>query len=120
MLGEPLLISCAIALAVPGPPVEHKDPAVGGSRARSDLNVQSDDGDYLPGRRSFYSFPRSRHVDGGGDKGRSIARQSNDRRDNSPSLDGNHGSNYYGPNYGAPYNGGGYYRGGVYYRERRD
>ena len=75
---------------------------------------------FIPGRRSFYGYPRHHHIDdgqvGGGSYGQPTARSEG----RSPNFDGNHGSAYYGPNYGAPYFGGGYYDRGVYYRERRD
>ena len=68
------------------------------------------------GPYGFYSYPRHRHIDGGG------ARQlPSSVAGGGTSLPGNtHGSAYYGLNYGAPYFGGGYYDGGVYFRERRD
>jgi hypothetical protein len=121
MLGKSLLILSAVALAaVPRLAEARSDAVVGGSQARSDLNTHADDYGYHPGRRSFYSYPRHRHIDGGGDDRGSFGPPLHDSHDGSPSYDGNYGSPYYGTNYGAPYYGGGYYDGGVYYRERRD
>jgi hypothetical protein len=121
MLGKSLLIFSAAALAaVPGS-AEPRSDVAGGSRARSDMNTRSDDSGYHPGRRSFYGYPRHRHVDGRANDGGSFDRPSlYGSDDGSPNYDGNYGSAYYGINYGAPYFGGGYYDGGVYYRERRD
>jgi hypothetical protein len=121
MLGKSLLIFSAVALAaVPGSAEARSDAVVGSSPARNDLNSHADDFGYHPGRRSFYSYPRHRHIDGGGEAGGSFARPLSGRHEGSPNYDGNYGSPYYGINYGAPYYGGGYYDGGVYYRERRD
>ena len=121
MLGKSLLIFSAVALAaVPVSAEARSDAVVGGSQARGDLNTHSDDYGYHPGRRSFYSYPRHRHIDGKGGDGGSFGRPAYGRSDGSPNNDANHGSAYYGTNYGAPYFGGGYYDGGVYYRERRD
>ena len=109
----------AALAAVPGSAKPRGDVA-GDSPPRGELNTHSDDHGYHPGRRSFYAYPRHRHVDGG----RSVAGSSDQPRygsvDASPNYDRNHGSAYYGINYGAPYFGGGYYDGGIYYRERRD
>ena len=88
--------------------------------APADLNTHADDYGYHPGRRSFYSYPRHRHIEGGGDDDGTFDRPVYGSDDRSPNYDGSHGSPYYGTNYGAPYFGGGYYDGGVYYRERRD
>ena len=121
MLGKSLLIFSAVALAaVPGSAEARSDSVVGGSQARNDLNTHSDDYGYHPGRRSFYNYPRHRHIDGAGEDGGSFGRPLYGSYDGSPNYDGNYGSPYYGTNYGAPYFGGGYYDGGVYYRERRD
>jgi hypothetical protein len=121
MFGKWLLIFSAVALsAVPGSAEACSDAVIGGSQARSELNTHSDDYGYLPGRRSFYIYPRHRHIEDGGDDGGSFGRPLYGSFDGSPSTDGNYGSPYYGINYGAPYFGGGYYDGGVYYRERRD
>ena len=120
MLGKSLLIFSAVALAaVPGPAEARSDAIVGGSRAHSDLNSRSDDYGYYPGRRSFYNYPRHRHIDGGGEDGGSFGRPLSGSYDGSRNFDGNYGSPFYGINYGAPYFGGGYYDGGVYYREHR-
>jgi hypothetical protein len=120
MRGKSLLICSAVALAaVPGL-ADARDGVVGGSQARNDLNSRSDDYGYYPGRRSFYGYPRHRHIEGGGDTGSTFSRPRSGSNDSSPNYDGNFGSAYYGPNYGAPYFGGGYYDDGVYYRERRD
>ena len=121
MLGKSLLIFSAVALAaVPGSAEAGSDAVLGGSQARKDLNTHSDDYGYHPGRRTFYDYPRHRHIDGRGENGGSFGRLHNGSHDGSPNYDGNYGSPYYGTNYGAPYYGGGYYDGGVYYRERRD
>ena len=80
------------------------------------MNTHSDDYGYHPGRRSFYNYPRHRHIDGGGEDVGSFGRPLHGSYDGSPNYDGNYGSPYYGTNYGAPYYGGGYYDGGVYYR----
>lgn len=121
MLGKSLAISYALALAaVPDPAETRNEPVVDGPQANRDLNTHSNHHGYLPGRRSFYNYPRHRRLDDKRDGGGSIGRQINSSRDRSPNLDGNYGSPYYGTNYGAPYYGGGYYDGGVYYRERRD
>jgi hypothetical protein len=110
----------AALAAVPGS-AEPRSDVAGSPRARSDVNAHSDDYGYHPGRRSFYDYPRHRHVDGGAGDGGTLARSPvYGSNDGSPNYDGNYGSAYYGVNYGAPYFGGGYYDGGVYYRERRD
>jgi len=70
------------------------------------------------GPYGFYSYPRSRHVDG--DSGGSLDRPLSGLSSGTSPYDNTHGSAYYGRDYGAPYNGGGYYDQGVYYRERRD
>lgn len=121
MLGKSLLIFAVFALAaVPGSAEARTDTVVGSSQPRVDLNTHSGEYGYHPGRRSFYSYPRHRHIDGKRGDGGSFGRPVNDRSDGSPNNDGNYGSAYYGANYGAPYYGGGYYDGGIYYRERRD
>jgi hypothetical protein len=121
MLGKPLLIFSAVAMAiVAGPAEARRDAVTGNSEPRNDLNTHSEDHGYYPGLRSFYKYPRHRHIDGGGNNGRSFGRPLHGSQDESPNTDGNHGSPYYGTNYGAPYFGGGYYDRGVYYRERRD
>src|SRR5436190_21547793 len=121
MIGKSILIISAVALAaVPVPAAARADTVVSGSQARSELNTHADEQGYHPGRRSFYSYPRHRHIDGKGEDGGSFDRTLYGSRDGSPDNDGKYGSAYYGPQYGAPYYGGGYYDGGVYYRERRD
>jgi hypothetical protein len=121
MLGKSLLIFSAVALAaVAGSAEARRDAVVGSSQPRADLNTHSDDYGYHPGRRSFYNYPRHRHIDGGAKDGGAFDRPLHGSYDGSPNYDGNYGSPYYGTNYGAPYYGGGYYDGGVYYRERRD
>jgi hypothetical protein len=121
MLGKSLLIFSAVALgAVPGPAEARSDPVAGSAKAGSDVNTHADESGYHPGRRSFYGFPRHRHIDGGGDADAAGVRSFGGSDGRSSNFDGNHGSAYYGTNYGAPYYGGGYYDGGVYYRERRD
>jgi hypothetical protein len=121
MLGKSLLLFSAVALAaVSGSAEARSEAVVDRSQARKDLNTHSDDYGYHPGRRSFYNYPRHRHIDVTGEDGGSYGRPSYRSYDRSPNYDGNYGSPYYGTNYGAPYYGGGYYDGGVYYRERRD
>lgn len=121
MLGKSLLICSAAALAALGGSAEARGDAVDNdSQPRSDLNTHAEDYGYHPGRRSFYNYPRHRHVDGVGDLRGSFGRSLKGSHDGSANYDGNYGSPYYGANYGAPYYGGGYYDGGVYYRERRD
>lgn len=121
MLGKSLLIFSAFALAAVSVSAEARsDAVVGSSQPRADLNIRSGDGGYHPGRRSFYSYPRHRHIDVKRGDGGSFGRPVYGRSDGSPNNDSNHGSAYYGTNYGAPYYGGGYYDGGIYYRERRD
>jgi hypothetical protein len=121
MLGRLLFMFSAVAqAAVPGSAAARSDAVVGSPHARSDLNTHSEDYGYHPGRRSFYSYSRHRHVDGKRGDGGSFSRPISHGSDGSPNSDANHGSAYYGTNYGAPYFGGGYYDGGVYYRERRD
>jgi hypothetical protein len=121
MLGKSLLIFSAVSLAaVPGSAEARSDDVVGGSQARNDLNTRADDYSYQPGRRSFYNYPRHRHIDGGSKDSGSFGRPLYGSYDGSPNNDASYGSPYYGTNYGAPYYGGGYYDGGVYYRERRD
>jgi hypothetical protein len=120
MLGKSLIISAVALAAVAGPAEARDDALAGGSQPRSDLNTRADGYGYHPGRRSFYGFPRHRHIDGGREDGGSSGLRLSGRDDGSPDTDANHGSAYYGPNYGAPYFGGGYYDGGIYYRERRD
>lgn len=72
------------------------------------------------GPYGFYSYPRHRHVDGGGSGGLDRRPSSSTSAGTSPYCGNCHGSAYYGRDYGAPYFGGGYYDQGVYYRERRD
>ena len=121
MLGKSLLILSAVALtATAGSAEARRDSVVGSSQPRNDLNTHPDNHGYHPGRRSFYNYPRHRHIDGGVDDGGSFGRPLYGSIDGSPNYDGNYGSPYYGTNYGSPYYGGGYYDGGVYYREHRD
>ena len=132
MPGKSLLLLCAVALAAIAGSAEARSVTVTGSaearnvaiaaapQSRSELISRADDGSYLPGRRSFYNYPRHRHIEGGGEKGASFGGTAKGSDDRSPNIDRNYGSPYYGANYGAPYFGGGYYDGGVYYRERRD
>jgi hypothetical protein len=119
MVGKSLLILSALSLAaVPGAAETRGDAVVSGSQA--DLNVHSDDYGYHPGRRSFYNYPRHRHVDGGRADPGDNASPAYGSAGTSLCYDNSHGSAYYGRDYGAPYFGGGYYDRGVYYRERRD
>lgn len=121
MVGRSLLIFSAVALAtVPGPADARSDAVAGGSQASKDLKTRADDPGYLPGRRSFYGFPRHRHIDGRGDTSASYGRPLSGGHEDASNYDRNYGSPYYGINYGAPYFDGGYYDGGTYYRERRD
>jgi hypothetical protein len=118
--GKLLIVVAAALASVAGSAEAHRDAVAGSSQPRSDLNTRSDDYGYHPGRRSFYGYPRHRHIDGGGEDGGSSGRRPYGSYDSSPNSDGIHGSAYYGTNYGAPYYAGGYYDGGIYYRERRD
>ena len=90
------------------------------TQGRSETGGQSYGDRNRGGRSGFYSYPRHRHVDGGG--GGSLASRApfSTSTGTSPWCDNCHGSAYYGRDYGAPYFGGGYYDQGVYYRERRD
>ena len=97
-----------------------KDTRRGGIESgRSETGGQSYGDRNRGGGWGFYSYPRSRSVDGRG--ARTLDRQPGLPIDEPAHRhDANYGSAYYGPDYGAPYNGGGYYDGGTYYRERRD
>ena len=90
------------------------------SEGRSETGGQSYGDRNRGGRSGFYSFPRHRHVDGGGSGDLDRRPFSPTSAGTSPYCNNCHGSAYYGRNYGAPYFGGGYYDRGVYYRERRD
>jgi hypothetical protein len=121
MLRRSPLIFAAVALAaVPVSAEAGGDAIVGGSQARKELNTPTDNYGYYPGRRSFYGYPRHRHIDGPVEGGSFFGRPANGNDDRSLNYDRNYGSAYYGTNYGAPYFGGGYYDRGLYYRERRD
>jgi hypothetical protein len=92
----------------------------GVSHGRSETGGQSYGDRNRGGRSGFYSYPRHRHVDGGGSSSLDRRPSFSGSAGTSPYCDNCHGSAYYGPDYGAPYFGGGYYDRGVYYRERRD
>ena len=123
MLGKNLLILSALCLAV-APRAAAAEGLDGGSQhSVSGGGSATGGGSYGDRNRGgpygFYSYPRHRHVDGGGG---SLDRRppSSLSAGASPYYDNDHGSAYYGRDYGAPYYGGGYYDQGVYYRERRD
>lgn len=121
MLGKLLLIFFAVpAPADPGSVEARSEAILGSPEGRNDLKSHSDDHGYLPGRRSFYGYPRHRHIDDGRKDDGSFARSLYASHEDRSNYDRHYGSPYYGTNYGAPYHGGSYYDGGVYYRERRD
>ena len=133
MFGKSLFFLSALSLAaVPASAADKESKAAGRVDAKPEAPKQDSTGpaDSETGGQSFgdrnrggpygfYSYPRHRHVDrGGAALDRSLA--SGGLAGTSPTSDRNHGSAYYGRDYGAPYFGGGYYDQGVYYRERRD
>jgi len=105
----------AASAAAEGPKT---DPQANIANGASATGGQSYGDRNLGGPYGFYSYPRHRHVDGGGSLDRRPLSETGGGT--SPYCDTCHGSAYYGRDYGAPYFGGGYYDRGVYYRERRD
>ena len=99
MLGKSLLILSAVVLAAIAGSASAAIPLSGGSAPQR--RDHPDDRGYHPGRRSFYNYPRHRHIDGGVDDGGSFGRPLYGSIDGSPNYDGNYGSPYYGTNYGA-------------------
>lgn len=96
----------------------HKQDGV--TKGRAETGGQSYGDRNRGGPYGFYSYPRSRHVDGRGGGGLDRRAPFSTSAGTSPWCDNCHGSAYYGRDYGAPYFGGGYYDRGVYYRERRE
>lgn len=117
MFGKKLTLILALCLAAAPGAAAAKGLDGGVTRGASDTGGQSYGDRNRGGPYGFTSYPRHRHIDGGGlDR----APPSGGSAGTSPYCDDCHGSAYYGRDYGAPYFGGGYYDRGVYYRERRD
>lgn len=129
MVGKSLLILAALGLTAnaAATPAQGQD---GGSQdgvkqdsvsqGRSQTGGQSYGDRNRGGPYGFYSYPRHRHIDGGGTSSLDRRPPFSTSSGTSPWCDNCHGSAYYGRDYGAPYFNGGYYDRGVYYRERRD
>ena len=126
MYGKLLILAPVLAGTAVGAAAENlegapQDAKQGGIESgRSDTGGQSYGDRNRGGGWGFYSFPRSRHVEGSKGGSANVGDRLIGADSPANRYDGNYGSAYYGPNYGAPYHGGGYYDGGTYYRERRD